>query len=591
MLFWRFLYNTSLLRGFMVSGSNGENFGVTQLPDLVDLDALQGMADSHFKTTGIPIGLIDAFDGSILVGAGWQDICLNFHRATPETLKCCQESDTFINAHLSEDEPCAYKCLNGLWDIGIPIIVSEQHLATLFLGQFFYEGEVPDRQFFSNQAEKYSFNKKDYLDALDRVPIFSRDKVQTILEYDSSLVGFIADLAEKALLQKQEKQRRERLEAKLLESQKIESIGRLAGGIAHDFNNMIGVIMGQAELSMATLQPKSKLYSELENIYKAAEHSAELTHQLLAFARKQVIKPKVINLSDTIAKMLKMLHRLVGEGIDLKWCPADDLWPVKIDPAQIDQVLANLCVNARDATAGSGQLTIELSNCEVAAHFIEYEEIPAGQYVKLSVLDDGCGMDSATVSQVFEPFYTTKAIGEGTGLGLATVDGIIKQNNGFITVYSERGKGTVFNVYLPSCADFPEFVEEDGAIGYSTGYETVLLVEDEERLLKTTREILRSLHYTVLTANSPQQAVEFAKQYQKPIHLLLTDVVMPKMSGPELAEKVSDISPDCRVLYMSGYTANMIVNQGVLKENIHFIQKPFTQKELGESIQKILQSS
>ncbi|MFT5702182.1 MAG: signal transduction histidine kinase/CheY-like chemotaxis protein [Desulforhopalus sp.] len=559
-----------------------------KLAELVDLGSLQTMADSHFKATGMPIGLIDAFDDSVLVGAGWQDICLKFHRANPETLVRCEASDSYIKAHLNENNPCKYKCPNGLWDIGMPIVVSNQHLATMFIGQFFYEGEIPNRSFFVNQARQFNFNEKQYLDALDRVPAFSHEKIQTILDYDMALVIFIADLAEKSIIQIEERAARKKLEMRLTQSHKMESIGRLAGGIAHDFNNMIGVILGQAELSMLKLKPDSQLYAELRNIYKAADHSANLTRQLLAFARKQAIQPKVINLSTTITMMLKMLQRLVGEEIELKWLPSPNIWPTLIDPAQVDQLLINLCINAQDAISSKGVITIEVNNCNVAPHFEEQENNPTGDYVTLSVSDNGCGMDESTRSKVFEPFYTTKASGQGTGLGLATVDGITKQNNGFATVYSEPDKGTTFTIYLPSCAEIPVLQGEKSIPGWISGNETILIVEDDERLLEITSSMLESLNYTVLTANTPEKAVEIVKNRGLPIHLLLTDVIMPDMNGPELVRDITAICPDCKVLYMSGYTANVITNQGVLEKGINFIQKPFTITQIGQSVQNVL---
>lgn len=561
-----------------------------KLSELVDIGSLQVLADSHYKSTGTPIGVIDAFDDSVLVGAGWQDICIKFHRANPESLVRCEASDNYIKAHFTEDKPCKYKCLNGLWDIGIPIVVSNQHLATMFIGQFFYEGETPDRQFFIQQALQFNFDEKKYLAALDKVPVFSREKVQTILDYDTALVKFITDLAEKALLQREERKERKKLEARLMQSQKMESIGRLAGGIAHDFNNMIGVIMGQAELSMLKLKPDSQLYGELKNIYKAADHSANLTRQLLAFARKQTIQPKVIDLAGTIGMMLKMLQRLVGEKIELKFLPGQNIWPIRVDPAQIDQLLLNLCINARDAISDNGVITIELNNCEVEPYFNEMEDQLPGDYVKISVSDTGCGMDESIRSKVFEPFYTTKESGQGTGLGLATVDGITKQNKGFATVYSEPGTGSTFNIYLPSCAETPELFGDTVVFSSSQGHETILLVEDEQRLLQITRSMLESLNYTVLTAGSPEEAMEIARNRQNPIHLLLTDVIMPNINGPELVREIIAICPDCKAMYMSGYTANAIANQMVLKEDIHFIQKPFTITQLGQSIQNCLLS-
>lgn len=575
----------------MVSGKTaGESYRLT---DLVDLKALQKMAEAHFKSTGIPIGLIDAYDNSVLVGAGWQDICTKFHRANAATLQRCQESDNFIKANLKRGEPCSYKCINGLWDIGMPVVVFDEHMATLFLGQFFYEGEIPDRPFFSQQAKTYHFDERAYLAALDRVPVFTREKVQMILEYDIALASFIAELAEKALQQRRSDIEREALELRLHQAEKMESIGRLAGGIAHDFNNMLGVILGQAELSMLQLEPDSTIYNDLVKIHAAAKHSAELTRQLLAFARKQVVKPRVVNLTEIIDNMHNVLCRMIGENIELNWQPEPDLWPVWIDPVQIDQLLANLCSNSRDAIEGFGTITLEAKNCIVnSPHFAGTDELPPGDYVKLSVADTGHGMELATKEHIFEPFFTTKLPGQGTGLGLATVYGIVTQNKGFITVYSEPGKGTIFSIYLPRYqGEAVAIVDKEVKDETPRGQEQILLVEDDREILALTRSMLESLGYEVLATCEPDSAIELARRQKSPIDLLLTDVVMPKMNGPDLAEEIQRIYPGCKVVFMSGYTDDMIVKQGVLKSGLHFIQKPYSISELGSCLREALISS
>ena len=545
------------------------------------------MADAHYQSTGIPIGLIDACDNSILVGAGWQDICTQFHRVHPETQKRCQESDNFIKANLKEGEPCSYKCLNGLWDIGMPVVVMGEHLATLFLGQFFYEGEVPDRQFFANQATMYGFDQQEYLLALDRVPVFARERIEMILEYDLALAALIADLAEKALQQKRDAAERKTLELRLHQAEKMQSIGRLAGGIAHDFNNMLGVIMGHAELSLHRLSPENPLYGTFANIYEAAKHSSELTRQLLAFARKQVVRPKVVSLEDIIVKSLNMIRRIVGESVELKWQAESGLWAVWIDPVQVDQILTNLCANSRDAIDGVGMIRIEAKNCIVdSTHFAGLEARPRGEYVKLSIADTGRGMDAVTKEHIFEPFFTTKPLGKGTGLGLATVYGIVTQNRGFVTVYSELEKGTVFNVYLPRHqGEAVATVGEHEHAELSRGQGQVLLVEDDENLLAITKSMLESLGYVVMATSNHNAAIELAQSRTWQVDFLLTDVVMPKMSGPDLAREIRKTLPDCTVIFMSGYTEDMVDRHGFLQEKINFIQKPFSIKELGSCLE------
>ncbi|MBI5577954.1 MAG: PAS domain S-box protein [Deltaproteobacteria bacterium] len=380
------------------------------------------------------------------------------------------------------------------------------------------------------------------------------------------------------------------LENQFRQSQKMEAVGRLAGGVAHDFNNMLGVIIGYTELASMKLPADDPLQMYLDEVKSAAQRSADITRQLLAFARKQTIDPKVLDLNDTIASMLKMLRRLIGEDIDLLWKPAKDLWPVKMDPAQIDQILANLMVNARDAIAGVGKITIETGKVEFDADYCQAHAgfIP-GKYIMLAVSDDGCGMDKKTLVQLFEPFFTTKEVGKGTGLGLATIYGIVKQNNGFINVYSEPGIGTTFKIYLPrqepqaAAAEQPHKPAE-----IPTGTETVLLVEDERSLLKFAGMLLEELGYTVLAAGSPREAIRLAKEYTNEIHLLVTDVVMPEMSGRDLWEQIKASQPGLRCFFMSGYPANVIAHHGVLDEGVHFLQKPFSREAFATKIREAL---
>ena len=302
--------------------------------------------------------------------------------------------------------------------------------------------------------------------------------------------------------------------------------------------------------------------------------------------------PKILDINATVEGLLKMLRRLIGEDIQLVWAPAAIIWPVKIDPTQIDQVLANLCVNARDAIRGTGKLTIETVNVTIDTAYCEDRfDCEAGDYVMLAVSDDGCGMERELMEHIFEPFFTTKAIGEGTGLGLATVYGIVRQNGGFVNVYSETGQGTTFKIYLPrygGCAP-DETAEMPVITGTSTSL-TVLLVEDEPSLLELNERMLSRLGYTVLAATTPSRALELVKAHQGTIDLLLTDVVMPEMNGRELAAQVRELAPAVKRLFMSGYTANVIAHHGVLDEGIFFLQKPFTQKDLASKIAEVMAS-
>jgi PAS domain S-box-containing protein len=380
------------------------------------------------------------------------------------------------------------------------------------------------------------------------------------------------------------------LEVQLRQAQKMESVGRLAGGVAHDFNNLLTVILGGAYLALLELDPSQPLHEHITSIKRAAEKSADLTKQLLAFARKQTIMPKALDLNETVENMIKMLQRLIGEDIALHWQPEPNLWPIKADPSQIDQILANLCVNARDSISDIGKITILTGNSTVDEGYrAEHADFTPGEYVNISVCDNGCGMDKETRAQIFEPFFTTKGVGLGTGLGLATVYGAVRQNNGFINVYSEPGMGTTFTIYLPRYLENSDQIQAKGqAQTAPRGLETILLVEDELSILKMTTNILTKQGYTVLVANSPAEAVHLAGEQSGKIDLLITDVVMPEMNGKDLANNLQTLYPKLKCLYMSGYTANVIARHGVLDEGMHFIQKPFSLPDLAVKVRKVL---
>lgn len=380
------------------------------------------------------------------------------------------------------------------------------------------------------------------------------------------------------------------LEARLRHIQQIESIGRLAGGVAHDFNNMLGVILGHADLAMMNMAPSQPLYSDLNEIRKAAERSADLTRQLLAFARKQTVVPKVLDLNETVKGMLKMLQRLIGEDISLQWHPQENIWPVRVDPSQVDQIMANLCVNARDSITNIGNIKITTENTSIdSTTDIDSADIEPGDYVCLSVEDNGSGMDNNTLAHIFEPFFTTKGVGEGTGLGLATVYGAVKQNSGFIKVSSQIGSGTLFRIFLPRHqADIEHSASEKSAASVVGGSETILLVEDETTILKMAKMMLEKQGYTVLATTSSNEALSIAQSHSGSIDLLMTDVVMPDMNGRELSDMVTGIYPELKCLFMSGYTSDIITNRGVLAEGLSFIHKPFTLVELNEKVRMVL---
>jgi len=389
---------------------------------------------------------------------------------------------------------------------------------------------------------------------------------------------------------KRAEQEKAKLEAQLQQAQKMESVGRLAGGVAHDFNNMLGVILGYAEMAMEQVDATQPTHAALTEIHKAATRSAGLTRQLLAFARKQTIATKVLDLNGTVEGMLTLLRRLIGEDIDLQWQPAADLWLVKVDPSQVDQILTNLLVNARDAITGVGKITVEAENATLdQAYCADHVGFRPGDYVRLAVSDDGGGMGPEMLAQIFEPFFTAKAFGQGTGLGLATVYGIVKQNHGFITACSELERGTTVTIYLPRHVDNATQVQTDVSRDPAKrGHETILLVEDEPAILTLTTKMLERQGYTVLAACTPGEAMRLARAYDGKIHLLMTDVVMPEMNGRALAENVLVLYPGVKRLFMSGYTANVIAHDGHLEDGVHFVQKPFSIKDLVAKVREAL---
>jgi nitrogen-specific signal transduction histidine kinase/ActR/RegA family two-component response regulator len=389
-------------------------------------------------------------------------------------------------------------------------------------------------------------------------------------------------------------EKRQQLEEQYYQTQKMEALGRLTAGVAHDFNNLLTTINGFAGLIQAELRPDDPLKELVDTILRSSQRAASLVRQLLAFTRKQIIQPQVLDLNMVVAEMDKMLQRVISEDIDLKTILTPDLWPVKVDPTQIEQVIINLAVNARDAMPGGGQLTIETANVIIDDNYVAgHLGTQPGRYVVLALSDTGCGMSYEVKARIFEPFFTTKEVGRGTGLGLATVFGIVKQSGGDIWAYSEENIGTTFKIYLPCVeekismsADHPEIRPE-----MSVGRETILLVEDDGGIRELLRQMLPKLGYTLLEAGNGQEALQLVAHYPDPIHLLLTDVVMPGMSGKTLAEELFRTRRDLKTLFMSGYTDEAIAQHGVLDPGAIFIQKPFSPIALAAKIRSVLDNN
>ncbi len=450
-------------------------------------------------------------------------------------------------------------------DFDIPALVPEEHQEAMRNQmKTIEEGRFP------SSAEAFSIRRKD---GETREVEIKLTRIEW--EGDTAVLGFVRDMTEQ-----------KNLEAQLQHSQRMEAIGKLAGGVAHDFNNLLTAITGNAEIALMKLEQEHVARAYVKEIDITSERAAALTRQLLAFSRKQVIRPRSVNLNDALANMREMLHRVIGEDIGLQFIHAQDLWQVEADPSQLEQVVMNLAVNSRDAMPRGGKLTIETANVDLDMEYSrEHLGATPGKYVQLSVSDTGCGMSKEVRDHIFEPFYTTKEESKGTGLGLATVYGIIKQNHGFINVYSEVNVGSTFRIYLPQfTGEEIEFAEEELLDIDPRGKETVFVVEDETAVREMARRILEQYDYKVLVASHPEEAVALYKKKHTEIDVILSDVIMPKMTGPMMIDEMLKINPNLKVVYMSGHTENAIVEHGVLRAGIQFIAKPFRPIDLAIKI-------
>lgn len=444
-----------------------------------------------------------------------------------------------------------------------------------------------------------SHQEKDYVDKVREITRFGyvlKGSGDFVLNSSIEMAFELFEAQEKVIKElkdrKKAEEEKEKLETRLNQAQRMESIGRLAGGVAHEFNNMLSVILGHTEMALRRVDPGEKIFHDLSEIRKAAERSAILTEQLLTYACRQPAEPKVLDLDKVIERVLRMFRQLIGEGIELTWFPGADLWHVKVDPSQIDQILAALLHNSREAIRGTGKIILETSNVALDANYCErHAGTVPGEYVLLSVSDDGCGMDKEIRGKIFEPFFSTKELGKGIGLGLATVYGIVKQNNSFIEVYSEPEHGSTFKIYFPRHKEGvkqPRMEEPpEKAMG---GHETILLVEDEEAILFMVTAMLEDQGYSVVASNTPGEAIRLAREHAGDIHMLMTDVIMPEMNGRDLAQNLVSLHPRIKCLFMSGYTANIIAHQGVIEDGVAFIQKPFSINDLAVKVRQVLDS-
>ncbi len=508
-------------------------------------------------------------------------------RYTVERYKTIDKLQEFAAIVESSDDAILGKTLDGIitsWNKGAEKIYG--YTADEMIGESIYKIVPPDRRDEIAQIlERLKEGETvEHLETVrvrkDGTPVDVSVTISPIKDSGGRIIGSSAiarDITERKHLEKQ-----------LRQSQKLEAVGQLAGGVAHDFNNLLTVITGYSDLAMKRLKMEDPLRHNVEEIKKAAERATSLTRQLLAFSRKQVLQPKVINLNSIIMDMEKMLCRLIGEHIELRTLPGTDLGQINADPGQIEQVILNLVINARDAMPKGGKISIETANTYLDEEYARrHIAVTPGWYAMLAVSDTGQGMDEETQRHIFEPFFTTKGE-KGTGLGLSTVYGIVKQSGGNIWVYSEVGQGSTFKVYLPLVYEPAVTTEARTKVTSLKGTETILLVEDEEMVRDLARESLELEGYTVLEAANGGEALLIAQHYEGPIHLMLTDVVMPRMSGRELAEQLTELKPSMRVLFMSGYTDDAIVHHGRLQEGVPFIEKPFTPDSLARKVREVL---
>ncbi|GBC60306.1 hypothetical protein DENIS_1257 [Desulfonema ishimotonii] len=702
----------------MQSAANGEKLN---FQDIVDVRQLQRLMDLFYKATGIPVGIID-IDGRILVGTGWQDICTEFHRVCPETRARCIESDAYIRSHLFEEKYVQYKCKNGMWDIALPIIVGEQHLATLFVGQFFYADEKPDIEFFRRQAKEFGFDERAYLEALNRTRTFSREQIRDIMAYYAEFVHLLSDLAynnlllardirirrqtEKALRQSEEKYRtlventpdmiicfdrdcrhlyvspsvkkiadmppdqftgktpgqlglpdaycgfckqsvkavfdtassvekefdletpggglsfnwrffpepdekggvvtvmviardvthrkkmeeeRANLHIRLLQTQRLEAIGTLAGGIAHDFNNILSPIIGYAELASDDVTGDSETSAKLSEILTAANRAKKLIQQILTFSRQNVPERRPLKLRSSVLEASKLLRATLPATIEILHHIDDTCRPVMADSTQIHQVIMNLGTNAWHAMRETGGiLSFSLNEIRLEGSDDIPGKMAPGDYVRMTVSDTGHGMTPDIAERIFDPYFTTKENGKGTGLGLSVVHGIIKNHGGSITVYSEPGKGTTFNIYIPVITEKYSVIPPRHDSEMEKGCERILIVDDEEQIVRMMRLMLERFGYHVTSHTSSPDAVKCFRARPDQFDLVITDMTMPRMTGDMLARELKAIRPDIPVIICTGFSEQLNEKEAEKMGADYFMMKPVIKNELSRIVRKVL---
>jgi len=567
--------------------------------DLFDVAEIQRIQDAFAAATRVASIITDPDGHPLTAPSNYCRLCKDVIRQTERGLANCMRSDAVLGRP-NPAGPIMQPCLScGLWDAGASIFAGDRHIANWLIGQV--RNEALDEHAMHAYAREIGADPEVFSSALAEVPIMPKTQFEQVchalflVANQMSQVAYQnVQLAVQVAERKRAEAERQRLEAQLRQVQKLEAVGQLAGGVAHDFNNILTAILGNVELGLSALgsplASSDTVRQALEQIDRSAQRAAELTHQLLAFSRQQISQPQVLDLNRMLAEMEKMLRRLLTENILLSLRQAPQLKPVRIDAGSLEQVIVNLAVNARDAMPDGGRLLLETADVVLdEAHARQHADARPGPHVMLAVSDTGIGMSRETQERIFEPFFTTKGLGRGTGLGLATVYGIIKQAGGHITVYSEVGRGASFRIYLPA-VEAPLAVPEIVRDGEPTpgGSETILVCEDAEPVRALATRILISAGYTVLAAENGEQALELAAAHPGPIDALVTDVMMPGMNGRAVSDALTARYPALRTLFVSGYTANVIAHHGVLDEGVEFLEKPFTRESLLRRVRDVL---
>jgi PAS domain S-box-containing protein len=562
--------------------------------DLFNLDDIQRLQDEFAGATGVA-SIITQTDGTpITRPSNFCRLCNDIIRKTDKGRGNCYKSDALIG-RLSPEGPIIQPCMSGgLWDAGAAISVGGKHIANWLIGQV--RNDTQTEKKILEYARDIGADEQVAVEAFREVPGMSRDRFGKVAQALFTLANQLSTSAYQNVQQarfiserRRDEKEKARMEDQYRQAQKVEAIGRLAGGVAHDLNNILTPIIGYSELLLDDFSPDDKRRENINQILRAGYGARDLVRQLLSFSRKQTLKYEPLNLNKTIKDFEKLLRRTIREDIRLEIIPSPDIRTVKGDIGQIEQVIMNLAVNAQDAMPDGGRLILETSMVELDGKYVsDQTNTLSGSYVMLAVSDTGCGMDEETRERIFDPFFSTKGE-QGTGLGLSTVYGIVKQHEGHIWVYSEPGKGTTFKVYLPVADQTLVTMKADEKAGTRIkGSETILLVEDNEQVRHLTSDILRRQGYRLIVAGSGVEAVNLLASHEGPVALVLTDVVMPDMNGRELFAKIAEKKPGIRVLYMSGYTNDVIAHRGILDEGVQFIQKPFTIQGLATKIREVL---